>query len=79
MDDLVKTVSLMLVDLIDIAFRAPLWALLAWVIAAALTAAMISTVASSSGERVKVIIYIAVGLMVYIEILRPVGLFMVFG
>ena len=79
MDDLVKSFSLTLVDLIDLAFHAPLWALLGWAIAAALTAAMISTFASSSGDRVKVVVYIALGLIVYVEILRPVGWFIAFG
>ena len=79
MDDLIKSFSLTIVDLLDAAFQAPLWALLAWGVAAALTAAMISTLASSSGERGKVIVYIALGLIVYLEVLRPVGWFLYFG
>ncbi len=79
MDDLIKSFSLTIVDLLDNAFRAPLWALLAWGVAAALTAAIISTLVSSSGERAKVIIYIALGLIFYIEVLRPVGWFLYFG
>ncbi len=79
MDDLVKSFSLKLADLIDAAIHAPLWAMLGWTAAAALTAAMISTFASSSGDRMKVIVYIAIGLIAYVEILRPVGWLMVFG
>ncbi len=79
MDDLVKSFSLKLADLIGAAIHAPLWAMLGWTVAAALTAAMISTFASSSGDRMKVIVYIAIGLIAYVEILRPVGWLMVFG
>ena len=39
---------------------------------------MISTFVSTSGERVKVV-YIALELVVYVEILRPVGWFIAFG
>lgn len=79
MDDVVKSFSLTIMDLIDVALHAPLWAILAWAVAAALTAAMISALASSSGERLRVIVYIALGLVVYIEVLRPVGWFLYFG
>ena len=79
MDDLLKSFSLTIVDVVDVVFHAPLWALLGWATAAALTIVMISTWASSSGERGKVILYIVLGLIIYVEILRPVGWMMWFG
>jgi hypothetical protein len=79
MDDLVKSFALALVDLLDIAFHAPLWALLAWAVAAAMTAVLISTLLSSSGQRGKALFYIALGLIIYVEILRPVGWIVFFG
>lgn len=79
MDNMLKSLSLTIIDLVDTALHAPLWALLAWAIAAALTAAMISALASSSGQRLRVIVYIAVGLVAYVEVLRPIGWFLYFG
>ncbi len=73
MDEWIKSFSLTIADVINVAFAAPLWALLSWAIAIVLIIAMISTLASSSGERGKVIMFIALGLLIYIEILRPVG------
>lgn len=79
MDNLVRFFSLTPVDLLDIALHAPLWKLLAWAIALTLSAVMISTVASSGGERLKAAVYIGLGLIIFVEILRPVDWSMSFG
>jgi len=73
MDDWIQSFSLTIADVVDVAFHAPLRALLGWAIAAVLAIVMISTLASADGQRAKVVIYIALGLIVYAEILRPVG------
>ncbi len=79
MDDLVRFISLTSVDLLDIARHAPLWKLLAWAIALTLSAVMISTLASSHGEWLKAAVYIGLGLIIFVEIFRPLDWSMFFG
>jgi hypothetical protein len=80
MDDLVRFFSLTLVEILDSALNAPLWKLLAWTIALTLSAVMITTLASSGGgERLKAAAYIGVGLIIFVEIFRPVDWSMFFG
>jgi hypothetical protein len=78
MDDLVRFFSLTLVDLLDIALHA-LWKLLAWATALTLSAVMISTLASSSGERLKAVVYIGLGLIIFVEIFPALDWSMFFG
>jgi hypothetical protein len=40
---------------------------------------MISTVASSGGERLKAAVYIGLGLIIFVEFFRPVDWSMFFG
>jgi hypothetical protein len=79
MDDLVRFFLLTLVELLDSALNAPLWRLLAWTIALTLSAVMITTLASSGGGRLKAAAYIGVGLIIFVEIFRPVDWSMFFG
>ena len=72
MGDFVQFFSLTLVDLLDVAFQAPLWKLVAWAIAVMLSTVMIATLTSTLGERMKAAVYFGLGLIVFVEIFRPV-------
>ena len=79
MDDLVRLFSLTLFDLLDIVFHVPLWKLLAWVIAVALSTVMIASLTSSFRERLMVALYFGLGLIAFVEIFRPVDWSVFFG
>jgi len=79
MDDLSRFFSLTLVDYLDVAFHAPLWKLLAWVVALALSTVMIASLTSSFSERLKTAVYFGLGLIAFVEIFRPVDWSLFFG
>lgn len=71
MGDFFQFFSLRLFDLLDVALRAPLWKQLSCASAVSLSAVMIATFASSSGERLRAILYVGLGLIVFVAILHP--------
>jgi hypothetical protein len=73
MDDWIKSFSLMIADVADAAFHAPLGALFGWATAGVLTIVIVSTLVSSGREMGRAILYIALGLIIYGEIVRPVS------
>jgi hypothetical protein len=79
MDDLVQFFSLRLVDFLDDVCHTPLWELLAWATAETLAIVMIVSLTPSFGERLKVALYLGLGLIAFVEVFRPLGWSMFFG